>query len=54
MQTDLAQPTAPRPRSDDVRERIAAGASLVQGYTGFIYRGPGWAREINRGLLASS
>ncbi|ROR66682.1 quinone-dependent dihydroorotate dehydrogenase [Agrococcus jenensis] len=40
--------------ADDVRERIAAGASLVQGYTGFIYRGPGWAREINRGLLASA
>ncbi len=38
--------------ADDVRERIAAGASLVQGYTAFIYRGPGWARELNRGLLA--
>lgn len=36
----------------DVRERLAAGAALVQGYTGFIYRGPGWARELNRGLLA--
>ncbi|MCR8671604.1 dihydroorotate dehydrogenase (quinone), partial [Agrococcus sp. HG114] len=35
----------------DVRERLDAGAALVQGYTGFIYRGPGWAREINRGLL---
>lgn len=39
--------------ADDVRGRLAAGASLVQGYTGFIYRGPGWAREINRGLAAS-
>ncbi|MGC5075554.1 quinone-dependent dihydroorotate dehydrogenase [Agrococcus sp. DT81.2] len=38
--------------ADDVRERLAAGASLVQGYTGFVYRGPGWAREINRGLVA--
>lgn len=37
--------------ADDVRERLAAGASLVQGYTAFIYRGPGWAREINRGLV---
>ena len=37
---------------EQVRERLAAGASLVQGYTAFIYRGPGWAREINRGLLA--
>jgi dihydroorotate dehydrogenase len=34
----------------DVAERLAAGATLVQGYTGFIYRGPLWAREINRGL----
>ncbi|SFS17679.1 dihydroorotate oxidase A [Agrococcus baldri] len=39
--------------ADDVRERLQAGAALVQGYTGFIYRGPGWAREINRGLLAA-
>ena len=36
----------------DVRERLAAGAALVQGYTWFIYRGPGWAREVNRGLVA--
>jgi len=34
----------------DVRERLAAGANLVQGYTAFIYRGPFWARQINRGL----
>lgn len=31
----------------DVRERLAGGASLVQGYTGFIYGGIGWARRIN-------
>lgn len=34
----------------DVAERLAAGATLVQGYTGFIYRGPLWAAQINRGL----
>jgi dihydroorotate dehydrogenase len=34
----------------DAWEKIAAGASLVQLYTGFIYRGPGIAREINEGL----
>lgn len=34
----------------DVQERIDAGATLVQGYTAFIYRGPTWAWEINRGL----
>jgi dihydroorotate dehydrogenase len=33
-----------------VAERLAAGATLVQGYTAFLYRGPLWARSINRGL----
>lgn len=36
--------------ADDVRDRLAAGATLVQGYTAFLYRGPFWARQINRGL----
>lgn len=34
----------------DVRERLAAGADIVQGYSAFVYRGPLWARQINRGL----
>lgn len=33
-------------------ERIAAGASLLQGYTGLIYGGPGWIRDIHRGIAA--
>ncbi|ARC56772.1 Dihydroorotate dehydrogenase (quinone) [Frondihabitans sp. 762G35] len=33
-----------------VQERLDAGATLVQGYTGFLYLGPLWARQINRGL----
>jgi dihydroorotate dehydrogenase len=36
--------------AEDVRDRLAGGATLVQGYTGFLYRGPLWARQINRGL----
>ncbi|WP_104194782.1 quinone-dependent dihydroorotate dehydrogenase [Cryobacterium sp. M25] len=36
--------------AEHVAERLAAGATLVQGYTGFLYRGPLWARQINRGL----
>ena len=36
--------------AEDVQERLDAGATLVQGYTAFIYRGPLWARQINRGL----
>lgn len=35
----------------DVARRLAAGATLVQGYTAFLYRGPLWAREVN-GYLA--
>lgn len=35
---------------DDVRERMDAGADLVQGYTAFLYRGPLWARQLNRAL----
>ena len=37
--------------AEDVQERLDAGATLVQGYTAFLYRGPLWARQINRGLL---
>lgn len=33
-----------------VRERLDAGATLVQGYTAFLYTGPLWAHRINRGL----
>ncbi len=36
----------------DVAARLAAGATLVQGYTAFLYRGPFWARSINRQLAA--
>ncbi|HWS98949.1 MAG TPA: quinone-dependent dihydroorotate dehydrogenase [Pyrinomonadaceae bacterium] len=34
----------------DAWEKITAGASLVQLYTGFIYQGAGVARDINEGL----
>ncbi|MGO4681574.1 quinone-dependent dihydroorotate dehydrogenase [Microbacterium sp. 2MCAF23] len=34
----------------EVRERLDAGATLVQGYTAFLYRGPLWARQIRAGL----
>jgi dihydroorotate dehydrogenase len=36
--------------AQDAWEKIAAGASLVQLYTGFIYQGPNVAQEINEGL----
>ena len=36
--------------ADDAWDRIAAGATLVQAYTGFIYGGPGWPRRLQNGL----
>lgn len=38
--------------ADDAWERITAGASLLQGYTGFIYGGGLWAKRIHDGLAA--
>lgn len=35
----------------DAQEKLAAGASLVQVYTGFIYEGPGIVKNICKGLL---
>jgi len=35
----------------DAYQKLCAGASLVQVYTGLVYRGPGLPREINEGLL---
>ncbi|MET9513904.1 quinone-dependent dihydroorotate dehydrogenase [Streptomyces sp. NPDC002994] len=36
--------------ADDAWQRILAGATLVQGYSAFIYEGPFWARAIHQGL----
>ena len=38
--------------ADDAIEKLEAGASLVQLYTGFIYEGPALVKEINQKLLA--
>jgi dihydroorotate dehydrogenase len=35
---------------DDAWERLRAGATLVQAYTGFVYGGPLWPRRIHTGL----
>ena len=37
----------------DVQDRLDAGATLVQGYTAFLYEGPFWAARINRQLAKS-
>ena len=36
---------------DDAREKLEAGASLVQLYTGLVYEGPGVVKRINQSLL---
>jgi dihydroorotate dehydrogenase len=36
--------------ADDAWERIEAGATLLQAYTGFVYGGPLWPRRIHRVL----
>ncbi len=40
--------------ADDAQEKLDAGASLVQLYTGFIYEGPGVVQKICRGLLQNA
>ena len=32
----------------DLQQRINRGADLVQGYTGFVYGGPAWAKSLTR------
>jgi dihydroorotate dehydrogenase len=39
--------------ADEAKRRLDAGAMLVQVYSALVYRGPGLAREIVRGLAAS-
>lgn len=40
--------------AEDAIEKLEAGASLVQIYTGFIYEGPGIAKRINKKILNDS
>jgi len=35
---------------DDARAMLAAGATLLQSYTGFVYGGPAWPARVNRAL----
>jgi dihydroorotate dehydrogenase len=38
--------------AEDAWERIAAGATLVQAYTAFVYEGPMFAQRVHAGLAA--
>jgi dihydroorotate dehydrogenase len=38
--------------AEDAREKVDAGASLVQVYTGLVYRGPALVRQLVDGLAA--
>ena len=37
--------------AEDALEKLAAGASLIQLYTGFIYEGPALVKQINKAIL---
>ncbi|SFE64504.1 dihydroorotate oxidase A [Actinacidiphila alni] len=38
--------------AEDAWQRILAGATLVQGYSAFVYQGPFWMRSVHKGLAA--
>ncbi|MFD8259654.1 quinone-dependent dihydroorotate dehydrogenase [Streptomyces griseoluteus] len=38
--------------AEDAWQRILAGATLVQGYSAFVYEGPFWTRAVHKGLAA--
>ncbi|MET9804686.1 quinone-dependent dihydroorotate dehydrogenase [Streptomyces sp. NPDC006368] len=38
--------------AEDAWQRILAGATLIQGYSAFVYEGPFYARAIHKGLAA--
>ena len=40
--------------AEDALEKLAAGADLIQLWTGFVYEGPGLVKRINKAILNSS
>lgn len=40
--------------ADDALEKLAAGASLIQLWTGFVYEGPALVKKINKALIAQT
>ena len=40
--------------AEDAMEKLAAGASLLQVYSGLVYAGPGLVKEVNRAILKKS
>ena len=39
--------------AEDAIEKLNAGADLIQVYTGFVYEGPGFVKEINKAILGN-
>jgi dihydroorotate dehydrogenase len=39
---------------EDARDRLEAGASLIQVYTGFVYEGPAFAKQVCKFLSQGS
>ena len=40
--------------TQDALDKLKAGASLIQLYTGFIYKGPSFVKEINKAIINQS
>ena len=38
--------------ADDAADRLAAGATLLQAYTAFVFQGPGWPSRVQNSLAA--
>ena len=38
---------------EDALEKLDAGATLIQIYTGFIYEGPAFVKMINKAILST-
>jgi dihydroorotate dehydrogenase len=36
---------------EDALEKLRAGATLIQIYTGFVYNGPAFVKQINKAIL---
>jgi dihydroorotate dehydrogenase len=35
----------------DAVDKLSAGADLIQLYTGFVYQGPGFVKQLNKALM---
>ena len=53
LSTDIDEWEEIKKGNQDALDKLKAGASLIQLYTGFIYNGPSFARNINKEIIKS-